>query len=297
MSRPRRLLGAGMVLLAAACYGVLASLVKAAYGAGYSPAEVVSAQDLIGAAVLALADFALARRSPGEASLRVNRRDRVRLMLAGTSIGFTGAFYYLAVSAASVSLAIVLLMQSVWMSVVVEAVIERRAPSLLQILAAGLVIVGAALATNVGFGDLAIGARGLAFGLLAAISNTVMIWCSGHVASSVHPIRRSALMMVGGAAVVLTFAAPTLLAGFDFGVIWPWGLIIALLGTILPTFLFNFGAPLAGAGLTAIVSSAELPVAIIVATVFLGEAFAPRQWAGVALIVAAIALSNLRRGD
>ena len=297
MSRPRRLLGAGMVLLAAACYGVLASLVKAAYGDGYSPAEVLAAQDLIGAAVLALADFVLARRSPGEASLRVNRRDRVRLMLAGTSIGFTGAFYYLAVSAASVSLAIVLLMQSVWMSVVVEAVIERRAPSLLQILAAGLVIVGAALATNVGFGDLAIGRAGLVFGLLAAVSNTVMIWCSGHVAPLVHPIRRSALMMVGGAAVVLTFAAPTLLAGFDFGVIWPWGLIIALLGTILPTFLFNFGAPLAGAGLTAIVSSAELPVAIIVATVFLGEAFAPRQWTGVALIIAAIALSNLRRGD
>ncbi len=297
MIRPRRAIGAGMVLLAATSYGVLATLVKSAYGDGYSPAEVLAAQDLMGAAALALVDFVLARRSPDDVSLRVAARDRVALMLAGMSIGFTGAFYYLAVSAASVSLAIVLLMQSVWMSVVVEALLERRAPSLLQLLSAGLVIVGAALATNVGFGDLAIGPAGLVFGLLAAVSNTAMIWCSGHVAPAVHPIRRSALMMVGGASVVLAFAAPTLVAGFNFSVIWPWGGIIALLGTILPTFLFNFGAPLAGAGLTAIVSSAELPVAIIVATVVLGESFAPRQWSGVALIVAAIALSNLRRGD
>ena len=69
---------------------------------------------------------------------------------------------------------------------------------------------------------------------------------------------------------------------------------MALLGTILPPFLFNKGVPLTGVGLAAILSSVELPIAIVMANTFLGEFFFAAQWSGVMLIVAAIILSNIR---
>jgi drug/metabolite transporter (DMT)-like permease len=48
------------------------------------------------------------------------------LMLAGTSLGCTSLFYYIAVQYINVSIAIVLLMQSVWFSVVVESFLTKN---------------------------------------------------------------------------------------------------------------------------------------------------------------------------
>jgi drug/metabolite transporter (DMT)-like permease len=49
-------------------------------------------------------------------------------MLAGTSLGCTSLFYYIAVQYINVSIAIVLLMQSVWFSVVVESFLTKNYP-------------------------------------------------------------------------------------------------------------------------------------------------------------------------
>ena len=64
-------------------------------------------------------------------------------MLAGTSLGGTSLFYYLSVQYINVSIAIVLLMQSVvWFSVVVESFINKKLPTARKVLATIIVLVG-----------------------------------------------------------------------------------------------------------------------------------------------------------
>lgn len=80
---------------------------------------------------------------------------------------------------------------------------------------------------------------------------------------------------------------------FDFSIIWKYGLILSLFGTILPPILFNTGFPNAGLGLGSIVSSLELPVSVTMAHILLGESVLLVQWCGITLILLAIVLMNL----
>ena len=100
-------------------------------------------------------------------------------------------------------------------------------------------------------------------------------------------------MITGGTIAALIIATPHLLVHFDLSIFWRWGWIVALLGTILPPFLFNKGLESTGLGLATILSSIELPVAITTADTFLGESFELLQWIGVATIIAAILIANV----
>jgi drug/metabolite transporter (DMT)-like permease len=56
----------------------------------------------------------------------------------------------------------------------------------------------------------------------------------------------------------------------------------------------NLGFPLCGIGLGSIVSSAELPVSVLMAYMFLHERVTAIQWLGILLIILAIIIMNLR---
>ena len=70
-------------------------------------------------------------------------------MLAGTSLGMTSVFYYLAVKYIPVSIGIVLLMQTVWMGVLLEWFLDKKAPSFQKIISVIIVLIGTALAINI----------------------------------------------------------------------------------------------------------------------------------------------------
>jgi len=56
--------------------------------------------------------------------------------------------------------------------------------------------------------------------------------------------------------------------------------------------LFMQGLPRTGRRVGTILASLELPVSVVAAAYLLGTAVAPIQWAGIALILAGIALSQ-----
>ncbi|MER9313275.1 DMT family transporter [Mesorhizobium australicum] len=289
------ILGVILVLSGGACYGVLATIVRLAYQDGFTPAEVLSSQFLIGAAVLGVAAFAQRRFGWGMAAGHLAPMTIGKLILGGTSIGLTGTFYYLSVAHAFVSLSIVLLMQSVWMGVVLEAILTKQLPDTSKLAGAAIVLIGSVMATNLLAVDFKPDTTGVIYGLLAAASYTAVMWCSKHVGVNADAITRGFLMIVGGAIAALAIALPQLVTSFDLSVFWKWGWVVALFGTILPPFLFARGVPLTGVGLAAILGAVELPVAIIMARTLLGERFSPIQWLGVGLIVAAIVVGNRRR--
>jgi drug/metabolite transporter (DMT)-like permease len=77
--------------------------------------------------------------------------------------------------------------------------------------------------------------------------------------------------------------------------IYVWGVLLGILGTVLPIVCFNAGIPRIGGGLAALLGSLELPVAVLVAYLLLGEPLSWWQGAGIALILAGIVAAEGRQ--
>lgn len=299
MSTNKVLKGVVLVGLGATSYGMLATFVKLAYadksstGLHYTPAEVITAQFIIG--IVALLGINLYQKNKkGNAVVKASPVDIRKLLILGTSTGLTSIFYYLAVKYIPVSIGIVLLMQTVWMGVILEMIIDKKIPSKIKIFSVLIVLLGTALATNLFYNKLALDWRGVVLGLLAAASFTTTMYAANKTALSISSAQRSLYMLLGGAAVVFVFALFTQHTPFNFDIFYKWGILIALFGTVIPPMLLNAGFPLTGIGLGSIVSAMELPVSVMMAFVVLGETVVFSQWIGILLIILAIVFMNIK---
>lgn len=293
MGKNNILKGVVLVALGATSYGMLATFVKLAYTEGYTTAEVTTSQILLGiVGVLIINIFQKSTR--GNQAKVGSKKDLTQLVVAGTSMGFTSVFYYLAVKYIPVSIGIVLLMQTVWMGVLLEAILNRNMPSGRKIIAVGIVLLGTVMATNLISSDIALDWRGVVWGLLAAASFTATMFTSNRIAVHLSSAQRSLFMLFGGAIIVLAFAAFTWTGTFNMYIFLKWGLVLALFGTIIPPMLLNAGFPHTGIGLGSIVSSLELPVSVMMAFIILHEPVTLIQWLGIALIIAAIVIMNIK---
>ena len=210
-------------------------------------------------------------------------------------MGLTSIFYYISVKYIPVSIGIVLLMQSVWMGVLFEAVMAKKKPGINKILAVIVILIGTVLATNMLMSDIELDWRGVGWGLLAAVSYTVTIYTSNTLALHLHSFRRSLWMMLGGTLIIAIISAPYLIEQFNLEIFMKWGLLLALFGTILPPILFTSGMPKINVGLGAIISSVELPVAVLLAYLLLDEVVNIYQWIGIIIILASVFLMNMKR--
>ena len=284
--------GVFLVGLGATSYGMLATFVKIAYGEGFTTPEVTIAQFTYGILGMLLIN-AFQKSNKGSEVVKASTKNITQLMLAGTSLGMTSVFYYLAVKYIPVSIAIVLLMQTVWMGVIFEMILEKKAPSTQKIISVLIVLTGTALATNLIESSVDLDWRGIVLGLLAATSFTTTMFTANRVATQISSAQRSLYMLLGGAVIVIGFAIATQTGAFNFDIFLKWGIVLALFGTIIPPLLFNAGFPLTGIGLGSIVSALELPVSVLMAYFLLSESVTTLQWFGIILIIIAIVIMNI----
>ncbi|POS01347.1 threonine/homoserine efflux transporter RhtA [Flavobacterium croceum DSM 17960] len=292
MSKNEVLKGLFLVGLGATSYGMLATFVKLAYNENYTTAEVTSSQFIYGILGMLIINGFQKLKSK-QPVINASKKNIVQLMLAGTSLGMTSVFYYLCVKYINVSIAIVLLMQTVWMGVLLEWILDKVVPSSKKITAVIVVLLGTILATNMtSASSLQIDWRGIFWGLLAAASFTTTMFTANKIALGVSSAQRSLYMLLGGAVIVFAFALFTQNTPFNFEIFYKWGIFLALFGTIIPPILLNAGFPKTGIGLGSIISSLELPVSVLMAYIILGEKVVFIQWLGIVLIIAAIVIMN-----
>lgn len=302
MSKNNILKGVFLVGLGATSYGMLATFVKLAYGdkgitgLPFTPAEVISSQFVIGILIILLIN-SFQKIKKGTQVVKASPKNITQLMIAGTSTGLTSIFYYLAVKYIPVSIGIVLLMQTVWMGVLLEYLLEKKRPSTIKIIAVGIVLVGTLLATNILKNQTQLDWRGIVLGLLAAASFTTTMFTANRVAVHISSAQRSLYMLLGGGVIVLFFALLTQHTPFNYDIFFKWGILLAVFGTVIPPMLMNAGFPLTGIGLGSIVSSLELPVSVTMAFVFLHETVILTQWIGISLIIFAIVIMNVQFGQ
>lgn len=284
--------GVFLVGLGATSYGMLATFVKMAYDEGFTTAEVTTSQFILGILGILLIN-AFQKINKKEKVIKATSKNIFSLMLAGTSLGMTSLFYYLAVKYIPVSIGIVLLMQTVWMGVLLEMVLEKKLPSKQKILAVFIVLIGTVLATNIINNDIKLDWRGLSWGILAAASFTTTMFTANRVAVEISSAQRSLYMLLGGAIIVFSFGFITQVTPFNFDIFLKWGIVLSLFGTIIPPMLMNAGFPLTGIGLGSIVSALELPVSVMMAFILLNEKVIFLQWVGIVFIILAIIIMNI----
>ena len=293
MTKNSMLKGVFLVGLGATSYGMLATYVKLAYKENFTTAEVTSSQFILGILGILIIN-ALQKFRKKQDVVKATPKNIMHLMLAGTSLGMTSVFYYLAVKYIPVSIGIVLLMQTVWMGVLLEWFLDKKAPSMQKIVSVSIVLIGTALATNLFNSNIELDWRGIMWGLLAAASFTTTMFTANRIALGISSAQRSLYMLLGGAIIVFGFSIATQVTPFNMAIFAKWGIVLALFGTIIPPMLMNAGFPYTGIGLGSIVSSLELPVSVMMAFIILNETVVFSQWIGILLIILAIVIMNIQ---
>jgi len=279
-----------MVLLGGTMYGTMSSFVKLSYSKGFTAAELSFWQALLAAFFLWVCTFA----SRGTSKGKLLRKDILPLLLTGSAIGLTNFLYYQSVSYISASLAIVILMQFTWFSLLLEWIIFTKRPSRLELLTVFFILIGTIMAGNL----LEVNAelfsiKGVLLALFASLTYAVYIVANGRIGKGVRWQAKSTSIMVGSSLTIFMVNSQTIIANNHFGgEFLLWAIFLAVVGTTVPTALFAAGIPKVGASVSSILMTVELPVAVICASVILNEHIGPLQIAGIIIMLAAIAAMN-----
>lgn len=288
--------GAFFVFLGACCFGILSTFVKLSIAHyGYSIADITCVQALLGMIVLWMIHLLTAKKQQEQTP--VKKTSTWKMLLAGISMGGCTYLYYLGVNLLPASIAIVLLMNYTWMCFLIEWMIFGKKPTQRQLLSVVLVLAGTVLAGGLLNDKLAVlNITGIIYVLFAALVYAVYLTASGRLGNDIAPIKKSALFMTGSVIFLFLIILPKFVFdGSLFSVFGLWGLFFAVFGTIIPPVLFSIGIPKTGVGLGSIMTSAELPVAVLAASLLLHEQVTLVQWGGIVVILAALVLPNLKQ--
>ena len=281
-----------VVFLAGASYGVMAVTVKTAYRDGFTWAQAVASQALFGTLLFAAASLVLLLA--GKRPRALTAKGAASLLGLGMCTCTTAVLYNLALSRLPVSAAITLLFQFTWIGIVIQIVATRRRPRAAEIAAAAVILGGTPLASGLLSDSIgAVDPLGAACGLLSAVSCAAFMYFSSRVGVDLPAVERGLVVCLGASVLGLAacpdyFASGALQAG-----IWKQGILLGAFALFVPVVLFGIGTPHLSPGLSAIMASSELPCAVALSALVLSEPVDALQVAGVAVIMAGAAISQL----
>ncbi|WP_343567054.1 DMT family transporter [Sphingobacterium sp.] len=280
-----------LYVAAGACsYGLLATIVKYANHLGIHTSLLTFLQFMFG--FLFLLAFNLLSKRNAEEHNAIKFSSKIKLMVWGISLGLTTTLYYLSIQYIPVSVGIILLMQSIWISLVAEAVLLKKFPSKGKITGVIIVLLGTTLATNLFQNNNDLDYRGIILGFGAGISYALAIYASSTVEKELPSPVRSQFLVLGGLLLIVAFWNIDIIRYMQPNAL-PWGLLIAIFGTILPPLLFTKGIPKTGIAMGNIISSLEIPVSTLSAVLVLQEVVSGFQWFGILLILMAVIIINV----
>jgi len=281
-----------LVFLGAASYGILSTIAKLSYAAGFSAADATSGQMVLGLLMLWVIVFFLEKR---KSTVKATKSEAINLMLMGVPMALTSVFYYQSVQLLPASIAILLLFQFTWIGILFEAISKKEIPSIAKIVSAIFLMGGTVMASGVlSTGIEGFSTKGIIYGLLASVSYALFIFFNGKTKIKVSSAKKTAWMLTGATILVVVIYPPVFIynGAIAQGYLL-YGLPLALFGAVIPPFLFAVGIPKIGVGLSSIISATELPVAVLASSIVLGEMVTSSQWTGVLVILSSMIIPNV----
>lgn len=282
-----------MVFAGACSFGILSTFVKLAYREGYSAADISVSQAFTGMVVLWLLVWTRKKTANNNGAAGT----QWPVLLTGAAIGLTTFVYYVSIQYIPASIAIIMLMQFTWMGVLLDRIFFKKKADTVQIITIVVILIGTVMASDA-TGVRVDGAfiKGILYALASAFFYAIYVVANSRAGNALPALHKSALIMTGSTVGILIVNVRQLTINnhFDAGLI-KWAVFLAVFGTIIPPVLFAKGIPKIGAGVSAIIMTAELPVAIICANLILHEPIGWLQWAGIAVMLLAIVYMNVRK--
>lgn len=282
-----KLYGSLFVAIAAISYGFPASLMKLASLQGAQIGGLLFFVFFFAIIFLQILSFISSRKQKQQP---LTLCKRIVVIGSGTSIALTNTCYFLALTHVPVAIAAVMLMQSVWIAIVLECLLNKRLPSLLQVVIVLLILLGTSLATNLWLVSSQVSVIGLFLGFLAAFCYALTIQFTNKLAPDISPIRKASMMSIG-AFIVITLIWWRYIPVGSLWVEIRWGALISIFAMVLPLACLSYGMPRTPPGRGEIISSLELPAAIGIAWLLLSESITAAQLVGVIIIIASVMLS------
>ena len=282
--------GAIFGLLAAAAFSVTAPISKVGYAAGINVVTLLTIRYWIAAVVFWAFIRATRAALPPRAAL-------ARGLLLGAVAQATQTWLFgSALVRIDASLGVLLLYTFPAMVTAGAVLLRRERLTLRRVVALVAATVGVALVVS-GPQTGAVSTAGILLGLGAALVYTATILTSQAILRAMPPPVLAGAVATGAAG---TFTVAGLASGslrFDFA---PGGWVaavgLALFASVLATACSYAAISRIGPTVASILSTFEIPLAVIIAAILLGERLRPVQIAGGALVLAAVVLLQWRRG-
>lgn len=276
----QKLTASFFILLASISYGSLGIVAKFAYEEGVSPNMLALSQMFFG-----LLLFILLKPQKLSRFFSVPKKAVLFLSLGGSMSALCAFFYYDSLGVLSASTAIIMLFQFVWIGLALELWHKKRVPSRAEIFSVLLCYAGTYL--SVGFDAIDGKLYGLFLGFLSGVAFAVYIFFSSTLCLEEESDAR-AFWIIASA-----FVCMFLLTLFDlefthFTQTLKWGALCGLLGVLIPFYIYAVFSPRIGAAATSLIGSAELPAALILSVLLLGERLGALQIIGSLLVIFAI---------
>jgi drug/metabolite transporter, DME family len=302
--RSHALTGAGLVVLAAACFGTLGPLSRFAGEAGVDALTLVTWRAALGAAVVSLfigIRFAVAGIRPR--SLRsLPVRDRWFMAAAAVANTVLNLAAFLAFERISIALTLlvfylypagVALVSTLWFG----ERLGRARWIALAVSLAGMVLVVAGAAQSLG----AVDPVGIVLAFVAGLAQVFYVLAARHGFAHVPGPQAAALTMAGAATLYLAIGVA---AGSLGALATPLSsrealvpvLLAGVIGAGVPTLAFITGIRRLGPSQAAILATLEPVVGVGLAALLLDEVPTPIQLVGGVLVLAAAVLLQLRPG-
>lgn len=284
--------GVALSTSAAVAYGCSPVIVTFALDDGIDSTVLLLVRAILASLALWLL-WAVVRRGAAEGGSR-------SLLLR--AVGF-GALVYalqvllftLALERIGASLAIMIFYSYPALIVLGSRLLGREQLTRRRVVAVALVIAGVvALAGGDGGGQL--DALGLCLALGSAVACAVVTLGTASFVERLQPVQFAAALTSGTA---LAFVVPVVVTGTALHVpdgAWPYVIALALIPSVLGTWLMALGVMHAGPSLAGLALTLEPVVAVAMAALLLDEALAPVQALGAALVLCGIAVAFELRG-
>lgn len=298
-NRRQQLIAAALVFAGALCFSAKAVFIKMAYEYQVDSISLLTLRMLFSLPLfLILAWWSL--RNKKSTYTQPSRQEWLYIALLGI-LGYylASMFDFLGLQYIGASLERLILFVYPTMVVILSAIFLRQPIHRDQYIALVLTYVGVALAFIGGIeynerSNLFLGG-GLIF--LSAFIYACYLIGSGRLLPKVGTLRFTSYAMISACFGVLV----------HHGILYQWrlfhfapevyqlSLIMAVLSTVLPSFMISEGIRLIGAGNAAIIGSVGPISTIVLAYIFLGERLGTWQWVGATLVIAGVMWISLRK--
>ena len=267
--------------------GAMSQVIKAQ---GFEVMHVMLSQTIAGVAILGILVLVKFKQA-------IPVKEVVKLVALGMVNVIAGIFYYFAIDILSVGTTVAIQFQYVWIVVVFVSIADRKAPGKWTLVSAILIIVGSLLGSGlvdeVIAGGVSMDPLGILLALGCAVVYASFIFLNGRVAIDFDPVPRTFFQTCGSLLTVLITYCVLGTPSCNFVQLAPWGVLMGLIMCVIPILFIVIASTNLDGGLVSILTSSELPMAVLSGCILLQETVTPLVIVGVVVILGSIALAQL----